>query len=384
MSDFSPVAVSFQTIGSLLLALMMAQLGRMFPWRYARNWAFAWLAMFVALASVRVYIATQDRLCWIVYLMAEWAFLGLLYAGSRELADGTHVPLRYFFYCAPLALLLAALPVRFARTFNDVFIGQAAAVSIGALISFLTLGRTGPNRRQVGWQTMRIALALMTIAYAAYVPLFTLYTMGWNLWFLPYSSLADLLGCIVLGFGMILFTTEEASRELKDAVTALQVARDQMQHKLHTDPLTEALSRHAFLAMPRGITGVVIMLDIDHLKQINDEAGHDMGDLVIRSAANAVRARIRADDLLFRWGGDEFLIIVPSSTMDVVNARLSTLGDGIRIERPSREPLVFTVSWGGAEFGDGRSLEDAMRMADLAMYDRRESKRTLAQGYRRT
>ena len=272
--------------------------------------------------------------------------------------------------------MLAALPVKFARSFNDVFIGQAAAVSIGALISFLTLGRTGPNRRQVGWQTMRIALGLMAIAYAAYVPLFTLYTMGWNLWFLPYSSLADLLGCIVLGFGMILFTTEEASRELKDAVMALQVARDQMQQKLHTDPLTEALSRHAFLAMPRGITGVVIMLDIDHLKQINDEAGHDMGDLVIRSTANAVRARIRADDLLFRWGGDEFLIIVPNSTMDVVNARLSTLSDGIRIDRPSKDPLMFTVSWGGAEFGRGTTLEEAMRAADLAMYDRREKKRS--------
>jgi diguanylate cyclase (GGDEF)-like protein len=371
MSDFSPVAVSFQTVGSLLLALMMAQLGRMFAWRYVRNWAFAWLAMFIALGSVRVYIDTGDRIFWMVYLIAEWAFLGLLYAGSRELADGTHVPIRYFFYCAPVALLVAVIPVRFARSFNDVFIGQAAAVSIGALICFLTLGRTGAARRQVGWQTMRIALALMTIAYAAYVPLFTLYTMGWNLWFLPYSSLADLLGCIVLGFGMILFTTEEASRELTDAVTALQVVRDQMQHKLHTDPLTEALSRHAFLAMPRGITGVVIMLDIDHLKRINDQAGHDMGDIVIRSTANAIRARIRADDLLFRWGGDEFLIIVPQSTMDVVNARLSSLSEGIRIDLPGRDALTFTVSWGGAEFGGGKTLEDAMRVADMAMYGRR-------------
>jgi diguanylate cyclase (GGDEF)-like protein len=306
-----------------------------------------------------------------VYLLAEWAFLGLLYAGSRELADGTHVPIRYFFYVAPLAVVVASLPVKFARTFNDVFIGQAAALSLGAFVTFLTLGRTGPNRRQVGWQTMRIALALMAIAYAAYVPLFTLYTLGWNLWFLSYSSLADLLGCVLLGFGMILFTTEEASRELQDAVMALQVARDQIHHKLHTDPLTEALSRHAFLAMPRGITGVVIMLDIDHLKQINDAAGHDIGDLVIRSTANAVRARIRADDLLFRWGGDEFLIIVPNSNIDVVNARLSSLADGIRIERPGREPLDFSVSWGGAEFGKGQTLEEAMRTADLAMYERR-------------
>ncbi len=375
MADFSTVAVSFQTAGSLLLALMMAQLGRMFSWRYARNWSLAWLAMFVALASVRIFITSHLRIFWMVYLVAEWAFLGLLYAGSRELADGTHVRIRYFFYCAPAAILLAAVPMKFARSFNDVFVGQAAAVSIGAFISFLTLGSTHPNRRQVGWQSMRFALAAMTIAYAAYVPLFAMVTNGWNLPFLSYSSLADLLGCIILGFGMILFITEEASRELKDAVTALSVARDQLQHKLHTDPLTEALSRHAFLAMPRGMTGVAIMLDIDHLKQINDEIGHDAGDLAIRTAANAIRARIRADDLLFRWGGDEFLIVVPNSTIEVVNERLSPLSEGVEMLLGERT-LRFEVSWGGAEFGNDRTLEEAMRIADQKMYERRLARRS--------
>src|SRR4051812_21826072 len=100
---------------------MMAQLGRMFAWRYARNWALAWLAMFFALASVRIYITAQQRVFVMVYLVAEWAFLGLLYAGSRELADGTHIRIRYLLYCAPAAILLAAVPTKFAHTFNDVF-----------------------------------------------------------------------------------------------------------------------------------------------------------------------------------------------------------------------------------------------------------------------
>ncbi|SRR5581483_1866657 len=374
MADFSTVAVSFQAAGSLLLALVMAQLGRMFAWRYARNWALAWMSMFVALASVRLFIAMHSRIFWLLYLLAEWAFLGLLYAGSRELADGTEIRIRYFVYCTPAAILLAAVPVRFASSFNAVFVGQAAAVSIGTFISFLTLGSIHPHRRQVGWQTMRLALALMTLAYAAYVPLFIMVTNGWDLPFLHYSSLADLLGCIVLGFGMILFTTEEASRELTDAVTALSLVRDQLQQKLHTDPLTEALSRHAFLAMPRGMTGVAIMLDIDHLKRINDELGHEAGDLAIRTAAKAIRARIRADDLLFRWGGDEFLIVVPNSTIEVVNERLAPLSEGVETEIDGRR-LRVGMSWGGAEFSSERTLEEAMKIADQKMYERRVVRR---------
>jgi diguanylate cyclase (GGDEF)-like protein len=372
--DFSPVAVSFQTVGTLLLAAVLAQLGRMFGWRYVRRWALAWLAMFVALASVRVYIATSQREWWLIYLGGEWAFLVLLYAGARELVDGVKVRLRYVAYAAPVVLALAAIPLRFIGTFNDVFTAEAAIVSFGTLASFLTLGRVARNRRSAGWQTMRAALTAMTILFAAYVPLFRLYATGLRFWFLPYSSLADLLSCIFLGFGMILVTSEEANRELKEAVDALSVAREQLQRKLDTDPLTEALSRHAFLAMPRGLTGVVVMVDVDHLKQINDERGHELGDAVIRAAANAIRSRIRADDLLFRWGGDEFLVVVPNSSGDVVNARLAPLADGIRVD--AHDPLTFTISWGGAEFGNGRTIEDAMRDADLLMYERRAARRT--------
>ena len=107
--DFSPVAVSFQAVGTLLLSLMLAQLGRIFAWRYARTWAMSWLAMFIALVAVRTYIYTLDPLTWVAYLIGEWAFLLLLYSGCRELALGHPFNLRYAAYAIPLALAVAAL-----------------------------------------------------------------------------------------------------------------------------------------------------------------------------------------------------------------------------------------------------------------------------------
>ena len=65
--------------------------------------------------------------------------------------------------------------------------------------------------------------------------------------------------------------------------------------RVGSDGLTDALTRHAFHAMPHGMKGVVIMIDVDNLKQINDISGHAAGDAAIRAVANAVRNRIRAE-----------------------------------------------------------------------------------------
>ena len=369
-SDFSPVAVTFQCGGTLLLALMMAQLGRIFAWRYARRWALAWTAMFLALVSVRIFISTLDRSWWTVYLVAQWCFLVLLYGGCRDLTDHK-VDLRRYVWGAPIAVAIAIVLTRVAPTFNALFICEAAIVAAGALLSFIALGRR--TNRTSGWQMMRVSIALITILYSAYVPLYGALLFGWELSFLAYSSLADLLANVLLGFGMVLVTSEEAHRELHDAVSALRVARDQLEQKLRVDPLTDALSRHAFNTMPRGLAGVVIMIDLDHLKQINDESGHAAGDCAIRAAANAMRARIRADDLLFRWGGDEFLAVMPSATLAQVQERLAPLADGVRCDDP---PLTIFLSWGAAEFGEERPLDEAIRRADAEMYEQRMEKRS--------
>jgi diguanylate cyclase (GGDEF)-like protein len=367
--EISAVATTFQAIGALLLAFMLRQIGKNFDTPFVREWVWGWAAMFLAIGAVRVFIATGRRELWIVYLLAQWTFMLLLYAGCRGLSDA-YFNVRRLAYLTPSAIVLASLSLPFAREFNEVFVVEAGIMAAAALASFLALGRD--TRRTTGWQTMRLALVLMGTLYLLYVPLFALVARGMTIDWLSYSPLLDLLAATLLGFGMVIVASEEARRELSDAVQALQIARDQLELKLKIDPLTDALTRHAFHAMPHGLMGVVIMIDVDNLKQINDVAGHAAGDAAIRAVANAVRNRIRADDLLFRWGGDEFLVIVPGSNLELVERRLGHLGSGVICE----DGTVVSFSWGAAEFGSPSALDQAMHDADALMYARRNAART--------
>jgi diguanylate cyclase (GGDEF)-like protein len=373
--DFSPLAVTVQAVGTLLLAIMLAQLGRIFRRSYARRWAFGWGSLFLALTAVRLDIHYGNRGFWAAYLVLEWVFLYLLWAGCREILTGHRMEFRHAAYAIPVAIAVAAVMARFAPSFDDLFTVQAAIVGSAAAASFVAL-----NRRTdcaIGCSIMRISLVLMAALYYAYVPLYAYYTHVAKFPFLEYSSLGDLLVAVVLGFGMIVVTAEEANRELEEA-------KARAEQKLNIDPLTEALNRHAFHSMQHGdevqtdgaLSGVVVMIDVDNLKGINDKFGHVAGDAVIRAAANSVRNLIRADDLLFRWGGDEFVAIIPNSTLAVVCERLSPLSEGIMARvSPSGPPLRFSISWGGAEFGDRTSLDSAMKAADQAMYRTRSRAR---------
>ncbi len=94
----------------------------------------------------------------------------------------------------------------------------------------------------------------------------------------------------------------------------------QLLQRAMTDPLTGALSRHALadgaLGLIAGVRGgggalAVIMVDLDHFKQINDLHGHAGGDAVLRHAARSLQAQLRLQALLVRYGGEEFVALVP-------------------------------------------------------------------------
>jgi diguanylate cyclase (GGDEF)-like protein len=367
--DLSAIAVTFQAIGILLLALVVGQMARTFGWRYVRRWAWAWTSMLMAIVGLRIYIATlRPWPWWLVYLLGHWFFLALLFAGCRDLVESP-LTVRVFGRWLPFGLAVAILIVIASPDFNALFIVEASVVSIVAAGCYLTLGRI--TRHTVAWHMMRIPLALMVILYMAYIPLYALQRKGILIPFLDAASLVNLLAAVLLGFGMVLVAAEGAQRELTDAVSALQVARDQLAIKANTDPLTAALSRHAFHAMPREMSGVAVMVDVDRLKRINDAFGHDAGDEAIRSVANAIRKRIRADDLLFRWGGDEFLIVMPQSRIDLVTQRFESLDDGITTPRGT----TLTVSWGAAMFPNADHIDEAIREADRIMYERKAATR---------
>ena len=111
----------------------------------------------------------------------------------------------------------------------------------------------------------------------------------------------------------------------------------------------------------------LILLDIDHFKRINDTYGHQTGDVVLRTLAETVHSGIRAADMLFRWGGEEFVVLTASTG----HRKARVLAESLRALVDMHEfPAVghVTVSLGVAEYTDGESAEDWFRRLDDALY----------------
>ena len=121
-------------------------------------------------------------------------------------------------------------------------------------------------------------------------------------------------------------------------------------------------------------TGCVGFFDIDDLKAINDCFGHTAGDMAIRTVVRAIRELIRAEDLIYRWGGDEFFVIMVSMDAEMAEkrmARLDSILSDVFVEGIP-EPISIGVSWGFMDYADPDDLEAAIKSADSMMYRRKQ------------
>jgi diguanylate cyclase (GGDEF)-like protein len=149
-----------------------------------------------------------------------------------------------------------------------------------------------------------------------------------------------------------------------------------------TDPLTGAFNRRHMGARLREVlsgphrtpSAALLLLDIDHFKRINDEHGHDAGDAVLKGLVSVVRSRARKTDLLFRMGGEEFLLLLP----DTSESDAMTLADDIRqtiAASPLLEGKTVTASIGVGLAAPRDSVESWIKGTDAAMYEAKESGR---------
>jgi diguanylate cyclase (GGDEF)-like protein len=142
--------------------------------------------------------------------------------------------------------------------------------------------------------------------------------------------------------------------------------------------LTDLHNRRAFInlteqemarARRNGQPISILMVDIDHFKHINDQYGHALGDLVLKDIASLLRSTLREQDLLCRWGGEEFVMLLSDTDLDEAltvaeRARQSIEQAIIEIQGAS---LHITVTIGVARVGD--DLDQAVDAADQAMYE---------------
>lgn len=146
-----------------------------------------------------------------------------------------------------------------------------------------------------------------------------------------------------------------------------------------TDPLTGLLNRreltHRFnkekkASERHGAPFSIIMADIDHFKKINDTYGHNAGDRVLKEVAATLQSSIRSEDICGRWGGEEFLLILPR--IDVKGAAMAAEKLRKKISALSTEweggNIRITISLGGCAFIPGQEMEACVAQADQALY----------------
>jgi diguanylate cyclase (GGDEF)-like protein/PAS domain S-box-containing protein len=162
---------------------------------------------------------------------------------------------------------------------------------------------------------------------------------------------------------------------------------DQLRELALRDPLTGLYNRRHFetelerqmaLARRTGQPGAVLMIDLDHFKEVNDTFGHEAGDEILRGVATVLADRLRASDLLARVGGDEFAAILLNVDGDHGRAVARGLEERIRgLRGGSGGTIATSASVGVASFGsEEQSREDVLRGADRAMYERKRENLT--------
>lgn len=166
-------------------------------------------------------------------------------------------------------------------------------------------------------------------------------------------------------------------------VTELAQARKYYKEMAIKDHLTQiynrfyfmdALKRDYALAIRESKPISLLMIDIDHFKSINDTMGHQKGDEVLQTIAKVIQGRLRSSDILARWGGEEFMVLLPSTNeIDALS-----VAESIRksIEGYSFEGLEkVTCSLGISTLIKGQNMDKLIRRSDEALYDAKESGR---------
>jgi diguanylate cyclase (GGDEF)-like protein len=403
------IGVIVQLGGELLLVLLFVLLRRYVLRRgYFAAWTAAWACGAVAILAlcVRYIIMPQlsdtpidesslpVRALYLLYQIGKLTSFALFVAGTATYVTGSRLLASRNFVFASTLLYAIASVIGSSGNLNQLVVWQAplAVVSLGACAALLF---TMPqSRRTLGSVAGAGAFTALAALWLVYGVAFGIVSSGgtagvWALMVVNFNTYFDLLLNIALGFAMVVLLMEDAKREVDDAQSELRVAHDQLRRAALYDTLTDSLNRRAFaqgvgLEMARGTFGTVVIADLDNLKAVNDTHGHAAGDRLLRQCADLLRSTLRPYDKLYRWGGDEFLLVIPSARGADVEERLGEVlarAEPIDVADGTRT-VTLQVSLGTADYTSAESLDESIHRADEAMYRQKQSRKSPDHGVR--
>ncbi len=203
----------------------------------------------------------------------------------------------------------------------------------------------------------------------------------------PLLAQSEIIGLLHLHIGDVALLpsiqtrAESLATHISAALAGLTL-REALRQQTIRDPLTglfnrrymeESIDRELLRAKRNDTHVSVIMLDIDHFKRFNDQLSHQAGDLLLKEFSDYLRMQVRGEDIACRYGGEEFLLVLPGATAHQARDRAEALRKGMvalkLVFNGTRLPAV-TASFGVATFPQhGKDRETVIRLADAALYN---------------
>lgn len=390
------IGLATQFAATILLVFLFLLLRRQARRRdYFVYWGWGWGLLALGLTALFVQFfffsgpfsnslgdGRADRLLNGLYQFLKLGFLASMLAGTLVYARGIR---GHWLFRAGLGmgLVLAVACFLADGTLAQSIVWQIPFTAGAFLACAVALLRLPPSRRSLGSRVTGLFFGLFGIVWLGYALVFLpslaehLPLLGpWLNQVALYIAHIDVLLQMLVAFGMIVILLEDAKRETEAAHAELAVAHQELKAEALRDSLTRALNRRAFnegagLDAARSGVGTVIVFDLDDLKNVNDVHGHRAGDAMLRYFVDVLRPELRPTDKLFRFGGDEFLLVMPQAHRGEVTERFRSLLAGVPPLSWDDDDvsIPLRVSMGAASFRGGEDMDEAVVKADRAMYD---------------
>ena len=379
----SSLGPAVQAVGAGLLALIFLYLSRGKGNRVLGAAGLAWLFLFAALVS-----GILLRRAGIPYDREALQYFKLLFVVALCIAairmDREVSLFKPLAVTAIAALPIALIIVHVAKhRFDAVHMGILAVGWLLIAVFIFQSPRAGLGRQFSGL----IALLSAVVQFAS-VAIASTAEPAFAQGLTDYSSYFDVLLEMLFGIGLIIWAMEDTERRLAALHARTVDDTRRSKRKATLDPLTDTHNRFFLDEIKPQLEasetgGSIVLIDVDGLKRINDTEGHEEGDRAIWTVANAIKKLVRGNDHVIRWGGDEFLVILPGMDEDLARRRFYMLPS--KIDEVKQSPRVggrpymkfLAASVGVHIYSKRIPLDVAISQADRVMYERKRAHREL-------
>ncbi len=243
-------------------------------------------------------------------------------------------------------------------------------VSILGFIAFILILKNA-NFENNGEKISLVATATLTVLMGFYLPAYLLNQWGSRTDFIYQLMVCQTFSSMIIYSALLVsFLNDQVIQNQKDSVTDAMTGLFNRRYLMQQgDVILSLTHRHKNPAS-------VMICDIDKFKNVNDKYGHDIGDKAIIKFADTLKNTVRQEDLLARFGGEEFVVLMPATTLQdaqLLAERLREETEKIKI-RTEGEVITFTASFGVSEVTSS-ILDEEIKMADKALFDAKKSGR---------